>query len=380
MKVGIPKEILPGETRVAVIPDTVKRLTEQGLEVLLESGAGLASGCIDEAYREAGAKIQASADQLYAEAELILKIQPPALGEDGLPDEVAALPKGRALITMLQPFAKPGRLQRLAAANITALSMEFIPRISRAQNMDALSSMATVAGYKAVLLAANHFPRFFPMFMTAAGTIAPARTLVLGVGVAGLQAIATAKRLGALVEASDIRPEVEEQVKSLGARFVGLDMSGVETQDEGGYAKELAEDLQQRLLEAISKRLPRTDIIIATAQIPGRPAPVLVSEQMVKQLKPGSIIVDLAIESGGNCALSEYDQTVERHGVTIMAPVNLPALMPVHASQMYSRNMGNVVSHLVRDGQLQLDEDDPIAQGMMVTHAGAIVHPRLKTP
>lgn len=377
MKVGIPKEVLPGETRVALIPESVKRLSEKGAEIVVESGAGSASAFSDDDYRAVGASIENAHEAVLA-ADLVLKTQPPALGEDGLPDEVAALKEGAALIAFLQPFARRGMLERLAARNVTAMSMEMVPRITRAQNMDALSSMATVAGYKAVLLAANAFPRFFPMFMTAAGTIAPARALILGAGVAGLQAIATAKRLGAVVEAFDTRPVVKEQVESLGARFVGLEVSHEEAQDSGGYAKELSEDHHRKELELIGQRLLRTDIVITTAQIPGKPAPVLLTEEMVKKMKAGSIIVDLAVEGGGNCELTEYNKTVVKHGVTVIGTANLPALMPVHASQMYSKNLSNLVLHLMGESGLQLDMSDPITAGVVVTQGGKIVHPALQ--
>jgi proton-translocating NAD(P)+ transhydrogenase subunit alpha len=377
MKVGIPKEVVPGETRVALIPESVKKLTDKKAEVVVESGAGAGASHSDEDYRAAGATIE-STHNTVLQADLVLKIQPPAQGGNGLPNEVTAFKSGAALITFLQPFARRDLLKQLAERNVTAMSMEMVPRISRAQSMDALSSMATVAGYKAVLLAANAFARFFPMFMTAAGTIAPARALILGAGVAGLQAIATAKRLGALVEAFDTRPVVKEQVMSLGARFVGLEVAHEEAQDAGGYAKELGEEQHRKELELIAQRLPRTDIVISTAQIPGRKSPVLITAQMVQQMKPGSIIVDLAIEGGGNCELSEYDKTVVKHGVILIGTANLPALMPVHASQMYSKNLSNLVLHLLGEGGLQLNMEDPITAGVIVTHGGKIVHPALQ--
>ena len=377
MRVGIPKEVFPGETRVALIPESVKKLTDKKAEVMVEAGAGSASGCSDDDYRAVGAKVESSHDTVLG-ADLVLKIQPPAAGEDGLPNEVAKLASGAALITFLQPFARRALIKQLAERNVTAMSMEMVPRITRAQNMDALSSMATVAGYKAVLLAANSFARFFPMFMTAAGTIAPARALILGAGVAGLQAIATAKRLGAIVEAFDTRPVVKEQVQSLGARFVGLEVSHEEAQDAGGYAKELGEEQHRKELELIGQRLVRTDIVVSTAAIPGRKAPVLLTEAMVKQMKPGSVIVDLAIETGGNCELSEYNKTVVKHGVTLIGTANLPALMPVHASQMYSKNLGNLVMHLLGESGLKFDMEDPITAGVIVTHGGKIVHPALQ--
>ena len=377
MKVGVPKETFQGESRVALVPDSVKQLTGKGLEVVIETGAGEKSSHPDKAYQEVGGSISASAKEVFGETDLVLKIQPPGIGSDGMPDEVSLFREGGALITFLQPFSRQEMLKSLAARKVTAMSMELVPRISRAQNMDALSSMATVGGYKAVLLAANAFKRFFPMFMTAAGTIAPARTLILGAGVAGLQAIATAKRLGAVVEAFDTRPVVKEQVESLGARFVALEVSHEDAEDAGGYAKELDEDQHKKELELIAGKMPRTDIIITTAQIPGKKAPILITTEMVKQLKPGSVIVDMAVEGGGNCELTEYDQTVEKHGVTIIGTANLPALMPVHASQMYSKNLTNLVLHLTGEEGLNLDLEDPITAGIVVTRDGEIVHPAL---
>ena len=372
MNVGIPKETFPGETRVAVIPETVKNLVEKGMKVSVEAGAGALADFTDEQYKQAGAAIEKSHDKLLGASDLVLKIQRP---ED---KEVGKMKEGAALITFLQPFSNPGLLKKLAARNISAMSMEMVPRITRAQNMDALSSMATVAGYKAVLLAANEFHRFFPMFMTAAGTIPPARALILGAGVAGLQAIATAKRLGAVVEAFDTRPVVKEQVESLGARFVALDVAHEEAEDEGGYAKELSAEHHKKELELIGGRLLRTDIVVTTAQIPGKAAPRLITAEMVKRMKPGSVIVDLAAESGGNCAFTELGKTVVKHGVTVIGPANLPGLMPVHASQMYSKNIGNLVLHLVGEDGMTLDFDDPITAGVMVTHGGKIVHPALQ--
>lgn len=376
MKVGIPKEILSGETRVALIPETVKMLVGKGLEVVLEKGAGEAASLSDKDYQDAGATLEDSHEKVM-QCDLVLKVQPPLIGEDGQVDEVAQMKEGGHLITFLQPFARKKMVDKLAQKKITAMGMEMVPRISRAQNMDALSSMATVGGYKAVLLAANAFTRFFPMFMTAAGTIAPARALILGAGVAGLQAIATAKRLGAVVEAFDTRPVVKDQVKSLGAKFIELEVSEEHAQDEGGYAKELSEEQHKKELELISKRLPRTDILITTAQIPGKQAPKLITEEMFTQLKPGSIVVDMAAEGGGNCAYTEYDKVVRKNGVTIIGTANLPSLMPTHASQMYSKNIGNLVVHLWKGENLEIDMEDPITAGVVVTRGGAVVHPAL---
>lgn len=369
MKVGIPRETVGGETRVAVIPETVKRFLGKGLDVIVETGAGAGAEFSDAQYKDAGAKIEKSHDKLLKSGDMILKIQPPS------DREVSQMSEGTALITFLQPFSSKALLKKLAACKVTAMSMEMVPRISRAQNMDALSSMATVAGYKAVLLAANAFHRFFPMFMTAAGTIPPARALILGAGVAGLQAIATAKRLGAVVEAFDTRPVVKEQVESLGARFVALDAGLEDAEDAGGYAKQLSKDQHKKELEVIAGRLPRTDIVITTAQVPGKAAPVLITAEMVKLLKPGSVIVDLAAETGGNCSLTQYGKTTEKNGVTLIGLGNLPGMMPVHASQMYSKNIGNLVEHLVGENGLTLDFEDPITAGVVVTHQGKIVHP-----
>lgn len=371
MKIGIPKETVGGESRVAVIPETVKRFVGNGWKVTVESGAGAGADFTDAQYKEAGAIIEKSHDKLLKGSELVLKIQPPT------DKEVSAMGEGAALITFLQPFSSKPLLKKLASRKVTAMSMEMVPRISKAQNMDALSSMATVAGYKAVLLAANAFHRFFPMFMTAAGTIPPARTLVLGAGVAGLQAIATAKRLGAVVEAFDTRPVVKEQVESLGARFVALDADLSDAEDAGGYARELSKAHHKKELELIASRLPRTDIVITTAQIPGKAAPVLITAEMVKQLKPGSVIVDLAAETGGNCSLTQPGKVTEKHGVTLIGLGNLPGMMPVHASQMYSKNIGNLVEHLVGENGLEIDFEDPITAGVVVTHQGKIVHPAL---
>lgn len=377
MKVGIPKEITPGETLVALVPETVKRLVEKGVDVIVEAGAGAGAGFFDEAYLAAGATIEPAHEKVLGESDLVLKVRPP-LAESGKTDEVAMMREGAALIAFLQPYSSQKLLQSLAARQLTAMSMEMVPRISRAQNMDALSSMATVAGYKAVLLAANAFARFFPMFMTAAGTIPPARTLVLGAGVAGLQAIATAKRLGAQVEAFDTRPVVKEQVESLGARFVALEVTHEDAQDAGGYAKELSEEHHKKELELIAGRLPRTDIVITTAQIPGKKAPVLITAEMAATLKHGSVIVDLAADSGGNCEWSVSGETVVKNGVIVIGPDNLPGMLPVHASQMYSKNLGNLVLHLLGEDGLTLDFDDPITAGVVVTHQGSIVHPALQ--
>jgi NAD(P) transhydrogenase subunit alpha len=378
MKVAVAREVLPGETRVALIPDTVKQLVAKGHRVRVEAGAGQGAFFLDEDYVKAGAEIEPARQALFIGCDVLVKVNKPARqGEPG-GDEVSLLRAGSALVSFLQPFSSRPLLEELAERRVTAFAMEMIPRISRAQNMDALTSMATVAGYKSVLLAAEHLPRFFPMLMTAAGTIAPARALIIGAGVAGLQAVATAKRLGAVVEAFDARPVVKEQVESLGARFVGLEVTVEEAQDAGGYAKQLSEEQHRRELELIAQFIGRADVVITTAQVPGKKAPLLITEEMVKGMKPGAVIVDLAVETGGNCALTEHGKTVVKHGVTLVGLTNLPRTMPVHASQMYSRNVANLLLHLAGPDGVKLDLEDPITSGTMVTHAGTLTHPALK--
>src|SRR6266498_866543 len=323
MRVGVPKETAPGERRVALVPELVARLAESGFDVVVERGAGDAASFEDGAYSEAGASLIPG---VWAEAEAIVKVQKPT------PEEAAKLREGDVLIAFLQPLTDREGIDRLAAGGVLAFAMESIPRITRAQPMDALSSQATVSGYKAVLLAADRLPRFFPMLMTAAGTVAPAKVLVLGAGVAGLQAIATAHRLGAVVAGFDVRPAVREQVESLGASFLDLGVVGEET--EGGYARELTEEEQRRQQDALEERIPEFDVVITTAAIPGRPAPRLIPAAAVERMKPGSVIVDLAAETGGNCELTEPGEVIERYGVTIIGTLNLPSTMPTHASQL----------------------------------------------
>ena len=362
MIVGVPRERGQEERRVALTPDAVGRIAAAGLSVVVETGAGDAAALPDAAYREAGAEI----GDPFATADIVVRI--------GRVEEadVAGLRAGTTLIGYLQPLTSPDLVRALAEANVTAFSMEAIPRVTRAQRMDSLSSQATVAGYRAVILAAEALPKFFPMLMTAAGTVAPAKVLVLGAGVAGLQAIATARRLGAVVSAYDTRPVVKEQVESLGASFVELELEVGEAQDARGYATVLSEsqqEQQQRLLEA---RIADADAVITTALVPGRPAPRLIPAAAVEAMRPGSVIVDLAAETGGNCELTEPGETVVRHGVTIVGTRNLPAGMPLHASQMYARNLQAVLEHLVVDGELRLDFDDEITADAVITHAGKV--------
>ncbi len=364
MKIGVARESAAGEHRVALVPETAKRLDGTGVELIVESGAGLGASFLDEDYAEAGIRVVPDPDSLYAEADLIVKVQKPSF------EEIALLRDGQALVALLQPLVNTELIQAIAARGATAFSMDAVPRITRAQPMDALSSQATVAGYKAVLLAADHLPRFLPMLTTAAGTIRPAKLLVLGAGVAGLQAIATARRLGAVVSAFDTRPVVREQVESLGATFLELDVEGTET--AGGYAAELSEEQHRREQELIAKHVGESDAVVTTAAIPGRPAPLLITEAALRAMKPGSVIVDLAAETGGNCELTVPGGVVSRHDVTIVGLLNLPSAMPQDASRMYARNVQALLQLLVTDGRLELDFDDEIVRETCVAHAGRV--------
>jgi NAD(P) transhydrogenase subunit alpha len=362
MRIAVLKESDPGERRVALVPENVVRLARQGHEVRVESGAGAAAGFPDGAYQAAGASVRSRREVLEG-AEVVAAVSRPS-------DEVAgALPAGALLVALLAPHLSAPLLERLAGRGVHAMAMERVPRITRAQSMDALSSQATLAGYKAVLLGAAALPRILPMMTTAAGTLAPARAFVIGAGVAGLQAIATARRLGAIVSAFDVRPVVKEQVQSLGAAFVQAEVAAEGT---GGYAKELAQDEQARVLAAIGSHLKEVDLVIGTAQIPGKPAPRLITAGMVRGMRPGSVIVDLAAETGGNCELTRPGETVVEAGVTVLGAVNLPASVPFHASQMYGRNVTTLLQHLVRDGRLELDPRDEIAGPMLVVHGGKV--------
>ena len=373
MRVAVLKEARSAENRVALVPLGVKALVKQGLTVTVQSGAGETSGISDLIYREAGAEIATNAQDTLKDAEVVLVVNPPPSNDLDL------LSEGSILVGFLDPLSNSDLVSRLVELNVTGISMELVPRITRAQSMDALSSQATVAGYKAVLLAANHLPKFLPMFTTAAGTIRPAKALILGAGVAGLQAIATARRLGAVVEAFDVRPAVKEQVESLGASFLESEEE-VTAEGEGGYAKELTEDQHHKELELIGDALADTDIVITTAQIPGREAPVLITEDMVKTMKYGSVIVDLASESGGNCELSKAGETVLAHGVQILGPSNLPTSIPVHSSQMYSKNIVTLISEFLGDdGELQLDFENDVVGPSTVTHGGEVRNERVQS-
>lgn len=374
MKVGVPREVLPGERRVALVPATVASLLKAGVEVLVEKDAGASAFIPDDAYRDAGATVVDDDAGLWGEADVVLKVQKPAGAGDDSTDETALLRSGATVIGLLQPLTSPDLVKTLAERGVTSFSMDAIPRIARAQKMDALSSMATLAGYKAVLIASGSLGKLFPMMMTAAQTIPPAKGVVLGAGVAGLQAIATARRLGATMQAFDVRPAVKEQVESLGAAFVGAEAQDEAAEDARGYAKELSEQAKERGQAVVHNLVRDVDFVITTALIPGRPAPLLISEEMVRDMRPGSVIVDIAAETGGNCALTAPGETVERHGVTIHGPLNLPSSMPIHASQMYARNISGLLLHLLQDGQLHLDFEDVITRDCCITHGGEIVH------
>ena len=369
MKIGIPKEVVPDERRVALTPDAVTRLVKTGNEVLVEAGAGDKAFLADGDYQSAGAKIVSPA-AVFGESDLVVKFHKPLDNPRLGKHEVDALREGAALIAFLYPATDPELVKRLVARRITAFSMDLIPRITRAQSMDALSSQANVAGYKAVLVAAEVMPKFLPMMTTAAGTIRPAKVLVLGAGVAGLQAIATARRLGAVVWGYDVRPIVKEQVESLGAKFLEFDLGVKDAQDTGGYAKELSEEAKRKQQLMLSEKTKEFDVVITTALIPGKPAPRLITKETVAGMKPGSVIVDLAAETGGNCELTEPDKEVVKNGVTIIGPTNLPSTVPVHASQLYARNVVELIKLIVKDGKLNLDFNDDIIKGACVTHDG----------
>ena len=360
MKVGVPKETAPDERRVALVPEIVAKLRQSGFDVVVEPGAGEAAAFTDDSFREAGATLGDPWD-----ADAIVKVRKPSA------DEVDRLHEGQVLIGHLQPLTDAEGIERLTARGVIAFAMESIPRITRAQSMDALSSQATVSGYKSVIIGADRLPRFLPMLMTAAGTVAPAKVLVIGAGVAGLQAIATARRLGAVVSGFDVRPAVKEQVESLGATFLELGVVGEET--EGGYARELTEEGQKRQQEALEARIGDFDLVVTTALIPGRPAPRLIPRSAIESMKPGSVIVDLAAEAGGNAELTQADQDVVHQGVTLLGPTNLPSTMPFHASQLYARNVSALLQHLAPEGKLQLDFEDEITSGACVTRGKAEV-------
>jgi NAD(P) transhydrogenase subunit alpha len=367
LTVGVPRETAHGERRVALTPDTVKRLTAGGVVVLIEHDAGAAAGHNDEAFKAAGAQVVPDAREAF-QADVVIKVQIPNA------EEMVMLRPGATLIALLQPLTNFDLVRELAENKITSFSMDAIPRTTRAQSMDVLSSQATVAGYKAVLMAADTLPRFFPMLTTAAGSIVPAKVLVVGAGVAGLQAIATARRLGAVVEAYDTRPVVKEQVESLGAKFVDIPVDTSDTQTAGGYAKEVSAETLRKQQEVLADHAAKSDVVITTAAVPGRAAPRLISKETVERMRTGSVIVDLAAETGGNVEVTKAGKTIEHHGVTIIGQLNLPSTMPVHASQMYAKNVQNLLDLLIKNGKFDPDYEDEIVKGTVITRQGDVVH------
>jgi H+-translocating NAD(P) transhydrogenase subunit alpha len=373
LDIAVLRERHPHERRVALTPSHLPAFSKLGVGVRVEAGAGAAAGFPDDAYRDGGARVEADPASLVEGCRAVLKVRPPLRGVEGPLDEVALLPSGSVWISMLGPRPPEGLLEALAGRGVDALYLERLPRITRAQRMDVLSSQATAAGYRAVLRGASHLPRFLPMLTTAAGTVPPARVLVLGAGVAGLQAIATARRLGAAVTGYDVRPAAQEQIRSLGAKT--LEEKEVAAEGEGGYARALSEDERERQLQLLGEAVPGFDMVITTAQIPGRPAPLLITTAMVEGMRAGSVIIDLAGETGGNCELTRFGELVEHRGVRIDAPENLPAELPWHASEMYGRNLIALLQHLIRDGELVVDPEDEITGAILVVHDGRVRDP-----
>ncbi|MBX7246883.1 MAG: Re/Si-specific NAD(P)(+) transhydrogenase subunit alpha [Candidatus Sumerlaeaceae bacterium] len=378
MKLGVPKETFPGERRVAVVPAVVPALVKNGIEVVVEPGAGTAAGFPDDMYTAKGAVLATSRAELFSSADIVVYVRGPGSNTTSGEDDFPLYRKDQVVTGFLDPLTSPVVAQNMAARGVTAFSMEMIPRITRAQSMDALSSMATIAGYKAVLLAADRLPRMFPMLMTAAGTLTAAKVLVVGVGVAGLQAIATSRRLGAVVQAYDVRAAVKEQVQSLGAKFVELPLDTQQAEGQGGYAAAQSEDFLKRQRELMGKVIAESDAVITTAAIPGQKAPILVTTEMVRGMAPGSVVVDIAAERGGNCELTRPGETVIDGGVTILGPLNIPSEIPYHASQMYSKNISALLQLLVKKGELNLDMSDEIIRETMITKGGEVTNPRVR--
>ena len=377
LKVGVPKETFPGEQRVALVPSVIGSLTNAGLAVLLESGAGTAAGFSNRDYADQGVQIVDQRAELFSQADVILQVRLGGANPNAGRADLESLHEGQTLIGQCEPLSEPQWMRDLAAQKVTSFSLELLPRITRAQSMDVLSSMATIAGYKSVLLAANALPRMFPMMMTAAGTLTPARVLIVGAGVAGLQAIATARRLGANVQAYDIRPAVKEEVQSLGAKFVELELATGESGESGGYAKEMDEEFYRKQRELLARVIAQCDVVITTAAVPGKTAPVLVTKEMVAGMPSGSVLVDVAAERGGNCELTQPGETVHVDGVTILGPDNLPSTIPDHASRMYAKNITTFLLHLIKNGALELDLEEEIVAGTLVAHRGALMHPQV---
>jgi len=378
MIVGVPREIFPGERRVALVPGVLPALAKAGLEVVVEAGAGVEAGYADAEYESKGAKILPRREDVFSSADIIVQVLGYGSNDRTGRADLPLLKRGQVLIGFLRPLGDVHTLEELAASGVTSFSVELMPRITRAQNMDALSSMATICGYKAVLIGADKLPKLFPMLTTAAGTITPSRVLVIGAGVAGLQAIATARRLGAVVSAYDLRPVVKEQVQSLGGRFVELPIEAADAQDAGGYAKAQDESFYQKQRELLGKVVAESDVVITTAVVPGKKSPVLVTKDMVEKMTLGSVIVDLAAERGGNCELTRSEEIIVAHGVTIVGTINLASSVPYHASQMYAKNLTNFLLHIVKDGKLALNLEDEIARSTLVTQSGEVVNPRLR--
>jgi NAD(P) transhydrogenase subunit alpha len=377
LPVGFVSESSPGELRVAMVPGAISVLSKSGVEWLMEAGAGVRAGFPDSEYAEKGVRIVPRQD-VFANAAVMLQVRGVGANPEAGSGDLALLRRGQTAIGFGEPLTALDAARSLAGQGVNFLAMELMPRITRAQSMDALSSMATIAGYKAVLIAADNLPRMFPMLMTAAGTVAPARVLVIGAGVAGLQAIATARRLGAVVSGYDIRAAVKEQIESLGARFVVLEIEDAGAEDKGGYAKAMSEDFYRRQREALANVLAQQNVVITTAAVPGKKAPILITREMAERMAPGSLIVDIAAERGGNCELTRPGEVVEQNGVRILGPLNLPSTIPFHASQMYAKNMATFLKYLVKDGQLVLNREDEIVRETLVTFDGEVVHPRIR--
>jgi NAD(P) transhydrogenase subunit alpha len=378
MIIGVPVETYPLEQRVALVPALIPTLAKMGLEILVEQGAGEKAGFPDKAYEEQGARITPSRTELFSSANILLQVRGLGANPDAGYADLDLFRSGQVVVGLLNPLGAPEAARELAGRGVTAFALELLPRISRAQPMDALSSMATVAGYKAVLLAAGALNKMFPMMITAAGTITQAKEFVVGAGVAGLQAIATSRRLGAVVQAYDIRPAVKEQVQSLGAKFVELGLETKEAETAGGYAKAMDEEFYRRQREKMMQVVAENDVVITTAAVPGKKAPILITEEMVKKMRPGSVIVDLAAEGGGNCELTRPGETIEIHGVTIMGPINLPSTIPYHASQMYARNITAFLQNLMSNSNPRLNLEDQIIRDTLLTHQGEVVNPQVR--
>jgi NAD(P) transhydrogenase subunit alpha len=378
MIVGVPKESYPGERRVALVPAVMPALKKAGLDILVQAGAGQAAGYLDAEYIEKGARLAKDRPEVFASADIVVQFLCYGANDKNGSEDLPLMRPGQAILGFLRPLGSLKTIQEIAERGVTSFSVELMPRITRAQSMDALSSMATICGYKAVILAADTLPRMFPMLTTAAGTIAPARVLIIGAGVAGLQAIATARRLGAVASAYDMRPAAKEQVQSLGGRFVELPIEAKDAQDAGGYAKAQDESFYKKQQELLGKTVAESDVVITAAVIPGKKSPILVTKEMVERMAPGSVIVDLAAERGGNCELTKPDETAVVHGVTIIGEFNLAEAVPYHASQMYARNVSAFLQHLTKDGQLRLDLKDEIIRETMLTQGGEIVNARVR--